>query len=444
MGCRLQILHLGRHDAFQALGHPRLAAQAAEHHVAIQRVAQRIGMEAGSQEQAIRQRGPQDHAHRILREARQRAVRRQQLIPMVLQQLVERGEARDDLVHIVQDGELHAVQRWLVVTPRARALFLDEAHRIRAGCIEIHNREGQGLPGNGTEAAEIDAIALSAAEQPLRQHADAQHGFPVHAVRVLVALAEARLKQRFQIDQHRMLARCNQVFVVEVRGFDRVQQRKVLTLARVEAPHLVARHAAQWSNELQPTVVAAIQDVEDAQRRLCAAFVQPPQELLKVRAHGQRPGLVDDADAGAERHDDDRAPLPMLVALAVVERLERAQILPRAEPAAQLSPVHGQALQELETEGHPVIQTEHHLAREHRILTQEPQRHVRLPQPRGKTGEARLGRVSPQQALDAGDIQLQQHRRDQHLQQLVLHVPEQLIFDALVPDERSVMLLALQ
>src|SRR4051812_13307102 len=84
-----------------------------------------------------------------------------------------------------------------------------------------------------------------------------------------------RLEQRFQVDNHRVLACSDDVFIVEVASLQSVQQSKVLPLMTVEPVHLIRRSAGFSRDILDPSVSPTIQNVQHPKRRISTALVQP-------------------------------------------------------------------------------------------------------------------------------------------------------------------------
>src|SRR5205085_2641570 len=74
-----------------------------------------------------------------------------------------------------------------------------------------------------------------------------------------------------------------------------------------------AAQAGPRRDELDPHVRAALDDLQTAQGRTCAAPFEPLQQLLEVYVNGERARLIDQAEAGGELRDQDRAPAAVRV-----------------------------------------------------------------------------------------------------------------------------------
>src|SRR5262245_8735030 len=123
---------------------------------------------------------------------------------------------------------------------------------------------------------------VSASERTLRQQPGTQNRVSIRLRDCLVELGDGRLKQRLQIDENRVLARCNQVLAVTVSRLQRIQQGQIFTLTRVEASNFVTRPASLLRHEFRPPVVTAIEHLDSSKRWFCAVAIQPAKEFLKM------------------------------------------------------------------------------------------------------------------------------------------------------------------
>src|SRR5262249_49957012 len=101
-----------------------------------------------------------------------------------------------------------------------------------------------------------------------------------------------------------MLARGDQVLVMEVGRFQGVQQGQQSSLPLIKALDFANVGTAPGLDKLDPAVVAAVEDFQKPEGRMVAAVVDPGKHLLKMLIARERPGLVDDLQPRLEACDD--------------------------------------------------------------------------------------------------------------------------------------------
>ena len=83
------------------------------------------------------------------------------------------------------------------------------------------------------------------------------------------------MEERFQVDQHRVLPRRDQVLEVEIGRLQCIQQRQVAALALIETPDLVRGGAALGGDEFDPSVGPTIENLQRPEWGVIAAIVEP-------------------------------------------------------------------------------------------------------------------------------------------------------------------------
>src|SRR5678816_2879818 len=105
------------------------------------------------------------------------------------------------------------------------------------------------------------------------------------------------MEERLEIDEHRELARRNDVLVVEVSCVQRIENRDERSEPFVEALDLGPRGAWRVGDVLTPAVLAACDCSDCSKRRRMTACVDPLHELVEMEIDCQRAGLEDDASS---------------------------------------------------------------------------------------------------------------------------------------------------
>src|SRR5262249_7618602 len=115
---------------------------------------------------------------------------------------------------------------------------------------------------------------------PLRQQANAQDRF-IERTQSKVAGLERCLtgnnhmgeKKRLQVNDHWMFAGSNDIFAVHICRVQRVEESKILTLALVKAHNFILRCTGSGLYKFSPPVLAAIEQFQNAERRLRTSLV---------------------------------------------------------------------------------------------------------------------------------------------------------------------------
>jgi len=229
------------------------------------------------------------------------------------------------------------------------------------------------------------------------------------------------MKQCLQVDHHRVLAKGDQVLVVDVGREQDVQERERGALAAIEAIRgrgVLARPGRQM---FDPTVVTAIEHPHDAKRRhadqLAARdrVIASPQELLEVGVWGQGFGLVHEvrlAFGGLERQLPNSPP----TAVRIGERCPESDQAPRRgkAPGREIAAVGRQPLDELEQLSAELIPDRVDRLTEDDVLLEQRGPAGEIPEPGQETGEPRLGGLVRQLAEHAGAVELENQRAQAH------------------------------
>src|SRR4051812_39499490 len=92
-----------------------------------------------------------------------------------------------------------------------------------------------------------------------------------------------------------MLSGCDQIFKMEIARLYGIEQREVASLAAVKPGKFRLRTAGRSRDEFRPSVVAAIQNFQQAKSRFSFMLFDPCQELLKMLVGRQGARLVHNA-----------------------------------------------------------------------------------------------------------------------------------------------------
>ncbi len=143
-----------------------------EETIAIERVAEHVGVEALAQEQRVEVRRPQDDAHRIVAEADEEV---QQLLAVRREQPVGVREARGDGLDVGEDIHLGAGEGRAVGAAGDLEPLAIAPHLVGPGVGPVLRGARRELARAGAEAAQVDARRRVGGPAPRGQEPRAQH-----------------------------------------------------------------------------------------------------------------------------------------------------------------------------------------------------------------------------------------------------------------------------
>src|SRR5581483_5759762 len=100
-----------------------------------------------------------------------------------------------------------------------------------------------------------------------------------------------------------MLSGCDQVFIMKIASLHGIEQREIASLAAVKPGKFRLRTAGRSRDEFRPSVVAAIQNFQQAKSRFGSTLLDPCQQMLKMLVGRQGTRLVHDALATRKREN---------------------------------------------------------------------------------------------------------------------------------------------
>jgi hypothetical protein len=100
------------------------------------------------------------------------------------------------------------------------------------------------------------------------------------------------LQQRFNIDQHQLVAVCDHVFVVTIVAAENVQNRQKPTCVAIEALEISIVITGTIVHEFHESVVPKRQDLEHAKDRLTSDVIQMLEVSVVRAVDAHVPGLV--------------------------------------------------------------------------------------------------------------------------------------------------------
>jgi hypothetical protein len=418
----MEVFGLGREERAQVRAAPDRGPERVEEPVALQRVAERVRVEALQQHRAVAHGGAEEDAHLAIRE---RLELRDQLLAMFRQERVHAAEARLDGSGQLVRGELRTVlHAGPVVADRDAHAAPLHAHRVETFVGRREHRARRELTFGRGQAGKVDPGVVLVAVPAFGEQVRAQDGGPERGARraldvVQVRRVEPRLEQRFEVDEDRMLARGEQVLVVKVGAVERVQQREIGPLPLEEAPQRLLIGTGAGADPLHPAVFAAVEHAGLPERGLQPARVQPAQELLK---HGfKREGLrfVDDLEAGLEDQEEHRTAAAVEVGDRAVDLAERADLLAVRDRFR----VGRQPLQQLHACGQPQLQALHGLMGKHRILLEDFKGVGLRAEVPDEIGEALFRRLTLQAVVDLEHVHLDDQRAVQQRGEVIGKMP---------------------
>src|ERR1043165_5458654 len=152
---------------------------------------------------------------------------------------------------------------------------------------------------------------------------------------------------------------------MKVARADRVQEGEVLALPCIEPVDLFERCARPMFDEFPPAVIAAIEHPQDPEWWIGAAIVEPSEQLLEVYLDGERLGLVDQLESGAEGDDCNRATFAVGIAGMSFDADHRPGLDAGAEQRTDRRTVDDEMSEEFACVLDPLIDVPDEVAREH-------------------------------------------------------------------------------
>ncbi len=252
-----------------------LQPEAVEQAVAVERVAQVVGVQALDEQHAVDPRRTEHHAHGIVREAGELAV---ELVRVAREQAVDGGEAARHLVaELAHLGRL-AVEDGAVPAPLHDRAVAHHPHLVGAHAQPLdHLLRGElavdGRHSGDVHSREVVPLADLEGEEAHAQHrVEGELGAQVLVRPRPLAALDLGVEERLQVDHHRMLAGGDQVLVVAVGGGEGVEHREQPAQPLVEPGDLLARPAGLGGGEFHPAVIAAVEHAQGAEAGVVSSF----------------------------------------------------------------------------------------------------------------------------------------------------------------------------
>jgi hypothetical protein len=387
--------------------------QPVEETIAVERVAQQIGMHALRKEQTVGARGPKHHAHGVGGECRHGAARSEQRVALARDQTVHVRKTGSDLIAELKHVERTTVEVGTVVGALHLDVLAHRAHFVGAPLLPVKHAVRTHQSFHRGDAAEIDSAGRIGAARRHRQEPDAQYRShhqacgqaPVVALRF--AVGKRGMENGFEIHRHRLVSVRDDILEVTIHAAQRVQRGQKSAHAPVVAACFVERTARLRVDKLQPPVAVARHHSHGSKRRTIQALVDEGEELLEVEIDVQRPWLVDQPRAGFKGRDHDSAAAAVRIADVRVDIHQKSRVCTREKRFANRRPVCHQPLCKLGTRNDRVVDVLHHTARKHRIRGKHGGRLFAGTERAREVLEACLRRVALEITLELRDVQLQ-------------------------------------
>ena len=216
-----------------------------------------------------------------------------------------------------------------------------------------------------------------------------------------------RLEKGFEIDQHGVLARRDQVFPMEIVGFERVEQGHPGPLPLIESLDLRGGRAGSRRDEFHPAVRAPVEEPHGEKPRPGSPFVQPEEQLLEPGVHPEAPGLVDQPEPGGKGQESDRPAAVMTVAAARLEDGQGPRVAAAENLAHQVGPIGQEALQGFEARRGPLGDVARRLARQDGVAGQDREGLPAVAERLDEAVEAGLRRLPGELPFQAAHVELQ-------------------------------------
>jgi hypothetical protein len=349
-------------------------------------------------ERGVLRGGPRQHTDRRAGEGGEGAVRREQRLAMREEQPVGRVEAFEQIGG-ERVGRLdRAIEADGVADSGREGGVVGEVDGVRVEIAPDAAGEGGGAGPGAAQAADVEDLAAvrldhrheAGGEAALAVRGRRRGGGPPGRDRLAARQRRARgrrdlgdrLQQHLEVDQHRAAAGGDHVLHVEIAAAQHVGEADQPAGEREVGPDLGQAGAGLLLDELDPPVLAAIEDPQgqageaardvgtgDAGRRRLRR--DPRQERAVGGVETEAARLVDDAEAGRERQRRDPASAVVRVGQRRLDVDDQAGVGAVAEGRGQGLAIDDDARREFRRRAHPAPDDHGDLARQHRVVGEQ-------------------------------------------------------------------------